>query len=182
MAKALIPLAEGFEDVEAITIIDVLRRGGIEVVTASISGNLLVKSSHGIEVKADASFADASKDDYDVIVLPGGAGTDRLRASDSLIARIAKQHADGLLLAAICAAPLVLADAGVLGDNQHATCYPTCQLDLPCQWVNEPVVEHEGIITGQGPGSSMLFALVILQAIMGEEMAHKVARGLITEF
>lgn len=182
MAKVLIPLAEGFEDVEAITIVDVLRRGGVEVVTAAMGDNLAVASAHGVEMKADALFNDIAGEEYDAIVLPGGPGTEKLRASERLIGRIVRQRADGRLLAAICAAPLVLADADVLLDGYHATCYPTCQLELPCQWVDEPVVEHEGIITGQAPGSATLFALVVLQALAGEATARKVARGMVADF
>ncbi len=182
MAKVLVPLAEGFEDVEAITIVDVLRRGGVEVVTAAIGDKLAVDSAHGVEMKADALFNDVADDEYAAIVLPGGPGTEKLRASERLIGRIVRQRADGRLLAAICAAPLVFADAGVLLDNYHVTCYPTCQLELPCQWVNQPVVEHEGIITGQAPGSATIFALVVLQALVGESTAHKVARGMVVDF
>ena len=182
MAKVLVPLAREFEDVEAITIIDVLRRGGMEVVTAAVGDGLSVVGAHGVEVKADELLDDVVDDEYDAIVLPGGAGVDKLRVSERLIKRIVRQRADGRLLAAICAAPLVLVDAGVLLDNYHATCYPTCQLELPCQWINQPVVEHEGIITGQAPGSAMLFALVVLQALMGEATVRKVARGLVVDF
>ena len=93
MAKALIPLAKGFEDVEAVTVIDVLRRGGVEVVTASLSGATEVVSAHGITMKADARLADVADGDFDAIVLPGGGeGTENLKNSDALIRLLQRQN------------------------------------------------------------------------------------------
>ncbi len=181
-AKALIVIADGFEDVEAVAAIDVLRRGGVEVVTASLSGRREVRSAHGVVMLADASFADVSGEVYDAIVLPGGGdGTQNLKASAELAERLRKQKADGGLLCAICAAPTVLVEAGVLDEGQHVTCYPTCALDLdrPCAGV--PVVADGNVITGQAPGSAVLFALVVLQALTDEKNAAKVARGMVTD-
>lgn len=183
MAKVLIPLANGFEEVEAVTIVDVLRRGGVEVVTASIHGSDEVIGVHGIRMKADALFAAVGDDAYDAIVLPGGGeGTENLKNSDALIRRIVRQREEGGLLAAICAAPTVLQEAGVLEPQYYATCYPTCQMELDCNWVNEPVVEHEGIITGQAPGSAAIFAIVILKTLTDDAVAKKVARGMVLDF
>ena len=180
MAKVLVPLANGFEDIEAVTIVDVLRRGGVEVVTASLRPETDVMSAHGIPMVADALLADVIDDEYDAIVLPGGGeGTENLRNCDPLIRRIVRQREEGRLLCAICAAPTVLQEAGVLEPEHHVTCYPTCQMDVDCNWVDEPVVEHEGIITGQAPGSAMIFALVVLTALVGETAAKKVSRGLV---
>lgn len=181
-AKALIVLADGFEDVEAVAAIDVLRRGGVEVVTASLSGRREVRSAHGVTMLADASFADVADEAYDAIVLPcGGEGTQNLKASAELAERLRKQKADGGLLCAICAAPTVFVEAGVLDEGQHVTCYPTCALDLdrPCAGV--PVVADGNVITGQAPGSAVLFALVVLQALTDEKNAAKVARGMVTD-
>ena len=183
MSRALIPMANGFEDIEALSIIDILRRGGVEVVTASIHAEREVRSAHGVSMKADALFADVAEEPFDVIVLPGGGeGTENLANCDRLIARLQRQRGEGRLLAAICAAPTVLSEAGVFSENQHATCYPSCQMDLSCPWINEPVVEHDGIITSQAPGTAMLFSLVVLQALAGEAVARKIARGLVFEF
>lgn len=183
MAKVLIPLAKGFEDIEAVTVVDVLRRGGVEVVTASIHSSLEVESAHGIVMKADALFADVADEDYEAIILPGGGeGTDNLKNSDALISRLVKQRSEERLVAAICAAPTVLQEAGILDPSQFVTCYPTCQMDVDCNWVNEPVVDHEGIITGQAPGSAMIFSLVVLQTLAGEAVAKKVARGMVFDF
>lgn len=182
MARVLLPLANGFEDIEAVTIVDVLRRGGVEVVTASIHDSEMVTSAHGIQMKADALFSAVGEDAYDAIVLPGGGeGTENLKNSESLIRRIVRQREDGGLLAAICAAPMVLQQAGVLEPEFYATCYPTCQMDLDCNWVNEPVVEHEGILTGQAPGSAAIFAMVLLRTLTDESVAKKVARGMVLD-
>ena len=181
--SALVPLANGFEEIEAVTIVDVLRRGGVEVVVAALDGSLEVKGAHGMVMRADASLADVIERDYDAIVLPGGGeGTDNLRKCDALLARIVRQREQRGLLAAICAAPMVLSDAGVLSPNQHATCYPTCQLELDCQWINQPVVEHNGIVTGRAPGSATIFSLVVLKVLVGEQIVRKVARGMVFDF
>lgn len=182
MSNALVLLAEGFEDIEAVTVIDILRRGGVTVVTAAVGDSLAVMSAHGIEMKADALFADAAAADYDALVLPGGGkGTENLKSSPAVLQRLRRQQADGRLLCAICAAPTVLVEAGVLAPGQQVTCYPTCvmELDRPCAGV--PVVGDGNVITGQAPGASTLFALVVLQTLKGEAVAQKVARGLVTD-
>ena len=182
MAKALVPLANGFEDVEAITVVDVLRRGGVEVVTASVHDQLSVRSAHGVRMEADALFADAAESAYDAIVLPGGGeGTENLRRSGAVISRLRRQREEGGLLCAICAAPTVLVEAGVLDRETEVTCYPTCQKGLDRPWAPAPVVVDGGVITGQAPGSALLFALVVLQTLTGELVARKVARGMVTD-
>lgn len=183
MAKILLPLADGFEDIEAVCIIDVLRRGGVEVVSASMGSSLDVVSAHGVKLQADAFFSAVVDNNYDAIVLPGGGpGTEKLRSSEVLLRRLVKQREDGGLVCAICAAPLVLSDAGIFNRSHFATCYPTCQMEIDCEWVNQPVVEHDGIITGQGPGSAALFALVLLKTLVSETVARKVARGMLVDF
>ena len=180
MSKVLVPLVEGLEDIEAVTIVDVLRRGGVEVVTASVAGTPFVKSSHGIQMSADATFAQAAEETYDAIVLPGGPGTGNLKVP-AVLERLRRQKEDGRLICAICAAPTVLVEAGVLDPDQHVTCYPTCSLDLDRPSAGVPVVCDGGVITGQAPGSAMLFALVVLQTLKGEAVAQKIARGMVTD-
>lgn len=181
-AKALVVLADGFEDVEAVTVVDVLRRGGVETVTASLSGAREVRSAHGVTMLSDASFADASKDDFDAVVLPGGGeGTDNLRASRELAEFLRRCKEEGKLLCAICAAPTVLVQAGVLDEGQHVTCYPTCAFDLDRPCVGVPVVADGNVITGQAPGSALLFGLVVLSALTDEKTAARVARGMVTD-
>ena len=182
MARVLVPLAEGFEEVEAVTVVDVLRRGGVEVVLASIGEGLETRGAHGMTVTADAMFADVAEEDYDAIVLPGGGpGTERLRNSDALAGRLVRQAKEGRLLCAICAAPTVLVDAGVLEPGVHITCYPTCQMELDRPWSPVPVVADGNVITGQAPGSALLFGLVVLQTLAGKSVAQKVARAMVTD-
>lgn len=182
MAKVLIPLAEGFEEIEAIGVVDILRRGGVEVVMASIGDGLDVQAAHGTTVRADALFQDVAADLFDAIILPGGgAGMENLRASDAVLDRLRRQKEDGGLMCAICAAPLVLVAAGVLEEGQHVTCYPTCQMELDRPWVNQPVVEHDNVITAQGPGSALLFGFVILKTLVGESVVMKVARAMVAD-
>lgn len=181
MAKALVPLAEGFEDIEAVTIIDVLRRGGVNVVTAAVADALEVKSAHGVVMLADALFEDVAAADYDVIVIPGGPGTDNLIRNESLKERLVRQKESGGLLAAICAAPLVLTNAGVVDPELHVTCYPTCAPGLDRPRAEAPVVEDGAVITGEAPGSALLFSLVVLKALQGEEAASRVAQGMVTD-
>ena len=182
MATALIPLAKGFEDIEAVTIIDVLRRGGVDVVTASIHDGLDVMSAHGIVMRADVLLSAVGDAEYDAIVLPGGGeGTENLKKSEALTSLLHRQAEDERLICAICAAPTVLVQAGVLENDTQVTCYPTCQMDLDRRWSPAPVVADGLFITGQAPGSAMLFALVVLQTLVGEKTAQKVARGMITD-
>ena len=182
MARVLVPLADGFEEVEALTVVDVLRRGGQEVVTAAVGQSLDVKGAHGVLVKADALFDDVADDPFEAIVLPGGGeGTERLKNSDALIRRLQRHAEEHGLLCAICAAPTVLVEAGVLEPGIHFTCYPTCQMELDRQWSPVPVVADGNVITGQAPGSALLFSLIVLQALAGEAVARKVARLMVTD-
>jgi len=183
MATALVPLAEGFEEIEALSIVDVLRRGGVEVVTASVNGAKSVKGAHAVTVEADMPLADAAGGEYDAIVLPGGGeGTENLKRCDAIADMLRRQKERGGLIAAVCAAPTVLVAAGVVDPGVHMTCYPSMQMELDRPWAAAPVVEDGGIVTGQGPGCSILFALVTLKSLCGEAVAHKVARGMVADF
>lgn len=182
MAKVLVPLADGFEEIEAVTVVDVLRRGGVEVVTAAIAGDLEVKGAHGMVMRADRKFSEAQDDDYEAIVLPGGGeGTQNLKNCEALIERLRRQKDEGRLNAAICAAPLVLVEAGVVEPGIHVTCYPTVSVEMDRAVAQVPVIADRDIVTGQAPGAAMLFALVLLKKLAGERVANKVARGLVTD-
>ena len=182
MARVLVPLADGFEEVEAVTVIDVLRRGGVEVVTASVHDRLEVKGAHGMQLRADRQFDEAQRAPYDAIVLPGGGGcAETFKQLQPLHERLQRQHDENRLLCAICAAPTVLEAAGVLDEGVEVTCYPSCQGDLERPWVPAPVVVDGAVITGQAPGTAMLFALVVLQTLAGERVARKVAQGMVTD-
>ena len=180
MARVLVPLAEGFEEIEAVTVVDVLRRGGVETVVAATGQDLEVVGAHGTRIKADAIFSDVSSQAFDAIVLPGGGqGAELLKADERVIALLRRMNDERALICAICAAPVVLVEAGVLHESQHVTCYPTLvpQLDRPC--ANVPVVADRNVVTGQGPAAAMLFAHVVLSRLAGEAVARKVARGML---
>lgn len=182
MKKVLVPLADGFEDIEAVSIVDVLRRGGVEVVPAALGGGEAVRSAHGLFLRAEARLSDVLEDEYDAIILPGGGeGTQNLKACAPLLERLRRQKAEGRLVCAICAAPTVLEAAGVLED-EDVTCYPSCapEMGRPVQRV--PVVADGLVVTGQGPGAATLFALAVLAQLEGARAAHVVANGMVTEF
>lgn len=179
---AVVLLAEGFEDIEAVTVIDVLRRGGVNTVTASVGESLDVDSAHGVTVRADRLLSDLGDDLWDALILPGGMpGTANL-AKSPLVVDALKRHVDNSrLICAICAAPTVLVSSGVLPSGVHVTCYPSCSVDLDRTPAGAPVVADGNFITGQAPGSAMLFALVVLQHLMGRNVAAKTANGLVTD-
>ena len=182
MAKVLVPLADGFEEIEAVTVVDVLRRGGVEVVTASVHDRLDVRGAHGMKIGVDRHFDEAQRDSYDAIVLPGGGGcAETFRQFEPLHERLRRQRDAHRLLCAICAAPTVLEAAGVLDEETEVTCYPTCRDDLERPWSPAPVVHDGTVITGQAPGTATLFALVVLKALADDHLAHSVAAGLVTD-
>ena len=182
MKTALVPLADGFEDIEAVAIIDVLRRGGVEVVTASLGADRSAVSAHGIRMETDSTLSDMISKRWDAIVLPGGGeGTANLKACEPLILRLRRQkYEDGGLVCAICAAPTVLAAAGVLED-EDVTCYPTCAEEMGRPVADVPAVADGQIITGRGPGAAVTFALAVLMHLADEETAQNVAAGMVAE-
>ncbi len=182
MKKVLIPLAQGFEDIEAVSIIDVLRRGKVNVVTASLTSERSVLSAHGIRMEADAVLDDVIDEEYTAIILPGGGeGTANLKADENLAERLRRQKEEGGLVCAICAAPTVLDAAGVLED-EAVTCYPSCSPEMTCKVQHVPVIADGQVITGQGPGAATLFALVVLAHLAGHDRAQSVANGMLAEF
>ena len=180
--RVLIPLADGVEELEAVTVIDILRRGGVDVTSAALGATLPVKGSHGITLLADACWASLDTDAFDALVLPGGGkGTDNLLSDARVIEAVQAFDEAGKCVAALCAAPTVLAKAGIL-KYRKATCYPTVASQLGKSYDDAPVIADGNVITSQGPGTAMLFALVLVQHLAGEEAAHRVADGLLTQF
>ncbi len=185
MARALVPLAEGFEEIEGVTIIDILRRGGVEVNSAYLPGEFatdLITGANGITVQADMPLANAVVDEYDIIVLPGGwGGTNRL-AENELTQKLLKEFkARGKWVAAMCAAPYALHVAGVLSPKY--TCYPSVEEQIrPEDWINEKVVVDEKVITSQGPGTAICFALEIVRQLVGEESCETVRNGTLATY
>jgi len=173
-------LAEGFEEIEALTVVDLLRRAGIETETVSITGRLPVTGSHGVKVIADILFEDAVYNNCDYIVLPGGMpGSSNLDAHTGLREKILSFHNQGKGLAAICAAPLVLGHAGVLG-GKKATCYPGFEKELEgAEALTDTVVVDGSVITSRGPATAIPFALALIEKIKGKETAGEIADGIL---
>ena len=174
--------ADGFEEVEAMTIVDLLRRAGIETETVSVTGRLPVMGAHGVKVVTDILFEDAVYADCELIVLPGGMpGASNLDAHEGLREKIYSFHNQGKRLAAICAAPLVLGHAGVL-EGKKATCYPGFEKELEgAELKEDAVVSDSGVITSRGPATAMAFALTIIKELKGKEAADEIAAGLLYE-
>lgn len=182
MPKALVPLAQGCEELEAVTIIDLLRRANIEVITASLTREPVV-ASRGVVLVADTTLkAAAEMDDFDIVILPGGlVGADHLAASTLLTRLIKKMIAADKLVAAICAAPRALAKNGFL-DGKTVTAYPGFidSKDFPNIHYTGSAVECDGqIITSRGPGTAMDFALTLIARLTNEKTRNTVEEGLV---
>ena len=175
-----IHLADGFEEIEAMTIVDLLRRAEIETETVSVTGHLPVTGAHGVKVVADILFEDAVYSACKLIVLPGGMpGASNLDAHDGLREKILSFFNQGKPLAAICAAPLVFGHAGIL-EGKKATCYPGFEKELEGALLSEDaVVVDSGIITSRGPATAMAFALALIEELKGKETADRIAEGLL---
>ncbi len=182
MAKVLVPLANGFEEIEAVTIIDVLRRGGVEVTTASLNSDEQVHGSNGITVLANTLIQYVTSDDFDMIVLPGGIpGAEHLRDDTRVQALLKEFDEKGKTVGAICAAPIALYSAGVLKDEY--TCYPGYeQVIKNSDFKDEKVVESKNILTSRGPGTAICFALEIVKKLVGEETYEQLKAGLLADF
>jgi 4-methyl-5(b-hydroxyethyl)-thiazole monophosphate biosynthesis len=173
-------LAEGFEEVEAISIIDVLRRADLDVIVVSMTGKTEVTGAHQIKVIADQLFENMNYDQVDMIVLPGGIpGATNLDAHSGLRDMIRKFDSEKKSLAAICAAPLVFGNLGILNGKQ-AVCYPGYEKYLKgAEVMTIPVVESENVITGRGAGVSMKFALKIVEKMVSQEKAEILAKQML---
>jgi DJ-1 family protein len=169
-------LANGFEETEAVATIDVLRRAEINVITVSISNSKTVTGAHGIPVIADEIFAETDFSTADLLFLPGGMpGTKYLGEHEELKQLLLHQVNSGKKIAAICAAPTVLAKIGIL-DNKEAICYPGFESDLTNAVIStKTVVKSGNVITGKGPGVTIPFALEIVEELKGKAIANKIA-------
>ncbi|VAW37247.1 DJ-1/YajL/PfpI superfamily, includes chaperone protein YajL (former ThiJ), parkinsonism-associated protein DJ-1, peptidases PfpI, Hsp31 [hydrothermal vent metagenome] len=185
MKRALIPIATGFEEVEAIAVIDVLRRGGIEVTTATIgpSASDAVEGRCAVKILTDTTLDEAATGPcFDILILPGGAGGTETLLKDKRIEQVIKNHREnGSFIAAICAAPLVLSNAGVTCAGV-VTCHPSVRDRVRAkEIINDRVVVDGKIITSQGPGSAIEFAFTILELLSGKEKAAEVNKGFLAE-
>lgn len=181
MAKVLVPLAPGFEELEAITIIDLLRRANIEVTTAGLDDQP-VRASRGNIIIPDTSIDNIMHDTFDMIVLPGGLpGANNLRDNQQVQTLIKQQHAQGKLLGAICAAPRALAAAGVL-DGKTITCYPGALDEIGetnFQITEKEIVADGNIVTSRGPGTAMDFALELIELLSDKNMRQTVSAQMV---
>lgn len=169
MARVIVPVADGFEEVEAVTVIDLLRRAGIEVVVAALEART-VTGSHGIALQADTDLDAALAGEFDMVVLPGGLpGADHLDADPRVRALLERMAASGKFTAAICAAPKVLASAGLLAGKRH-TAFPGI-LDSAGA---DAVVTDGKVITSRGPGTAMDFALTLVESLLGKAKRDEV--------
>ncbi len=179
MIKALVPLAQGCEEMEAVIILDTLRRAQWEVLSAGLDERP-VTASRRVVLMPDAVWSSIQPAEYDLLVIPGGAqGVKNLRA-DARVVQAARQFFEaGKLVAAVCAGPLVLQDAGLL-QGRPATCHPSVAAELATAcWQDKPVVVDGNLVTSQGPGTSFRFALTLIALKDGVDKAAAVARAMI---
>ncbi len=182
MASVLVPLAEGFEEIEAVSIIDVLRRGGVEVVTAYLY-NREVNGANGITILANTKITDVVAEDFDMIVLPGGMpGSEHLR-DDQRVQKLLKEFDEaGKNIGAICAAPIALDKAGVLKEGY--TCYPSYDEQIKTSGFTDSkkVVKSKNVLTSRGPGTAICFGLSIVKELVGEETYRQLKAGLLADY
>ncbi|MBF6057844.1 DJ-1 family glyoxalase III [Thiomicrorhabdus heinhorstiae] len=181
MAKVLVPLAQGCEELEAVTLIDLMVRAGIEVVTASLDDERVITASRGVQLIAQTTLDQVLGQEFDLVVLPGGLpGADYLNEDPRIIELLQRTVQHGGLSAAICAAPKVLVSAGLL-DNREATSYPGVIDVEPApgmQYLDLPVVDAGSVLTSKGPGTAMDFALILIERLCGAEKRLEVEQGL----
>ena len=184
MSKVLVPLAKGFEEIEAVSIIDILRRAEIEVLVASLEDNFLVKGANGIAIEANYHVENIKAQDIDMIVLPGGWDGTYALADDENVQRILKEmDAKGKNIGAICAAPYALNKAGVL--KEKYTCYPSVENEIQRDGYagdKSMVVEDANIMTSRGPATAICFALSIVKKLKGEETYNSIKSGVLASY
>ena len=178
MVKALVFLATGFEEIETVTIVDVLRRAGIEVIVAGLTPNA-IEGAHEMKMVPDTSLDDVEIEDFDAIVVPGGnPGYKNLRKDSRVISMIKQAFNSNKLIAAICAAPAVLSDAGTL-KGKACTIYPGMENELekgggiPKQ---DTIVIDENLVTSRGPATALPFAITLVEKLAGKEAAEAVSK------
>ena len=186
MASVLLPLAEGFEEVEAVGLIDVMRRGGIEVRIAYIDDRLkhgkVVIGGNGIGVKADTALKNVISDDFDMMVLPGGWDGTYALAEHARVIELVQEFEANKIIGAMCAAPYVLKKAGVLGNAY--TCYPGAKDEIghPGYRDDVKVVTDGNVMTSKGPGTAVCFGLAIVERLVGKESMQAVKDGMLLDY
>jgi 4-methyl-5(b-hydroxyethyl)-thiazole monophosphate biosynthesis len=179
--KILVPIAEGFEEIEAVTIIDVMRRADLEVTVAGLGTSSPILGSRGIRVQPDVALEDLDPTGFDVIVLPGGLGcTEAFMGDEGVLASLRTHHGAGKLTAAICAAPMVLAKAGLI-DGVPVTSHPAVRGNLGnAEVCDSPrVIQSGNVMTSQGAGTAMEFALALVEELCGADKASELATAMV---
>ena len=181
MKKVFQFMADGFEDIEALIPVDVLRRGGIDIKTVSINGSNIVESAHGVQMVTDLTFEEVEGElkDADLLMLPGGMpGAENLNAHEGLKKALVAQAEAGKMVAAICAAPLVLGGLGILREKR-ATCYPGFEQTLEGAEYTADLWTIDGnVVTGEGPAAALPYAYSLLALLASEDTAREVAEGM----
>lgn len=177
MKKVLVPLAPGFEEIEVMGIVDILRRAGIEVVVAGTTDGL-IEGLHGVKVQPDVLLADVLGSSFNMLILPGGGiGVDNLK-KDERVLELVREYIDNKLISAICAAPTILKAAGVT-KGRTLTCYPSEKEAFPEEYVDKRVVKDGNLITSQGPGTAIEFACAIVEVLVSPEVSTQISTGVL---
>lgn len=184
MSRVLVPLAKGFEEIEAVSIIDVLRRAGVDVVVAALSGEMLVEGANGITIQADTEVKNVTANELDMVVLPGGWDGTHALADDANVQNLLREmDAKGKNIGAICAAPFALNKAGVL--KEKYTCYPSVENEIQKEGYQGDaamVVEDQNVMTSRGPATALCFGLAIAKKLQGEETYNALKEGLLATY
>lgn len=173
----LVIVAEGFEEIEAVTPIDVLRRAGADVKVAALGGETHVSGRSGIRIRTDTTLADLDGIGFDCVLLPGGPGVERLQEDPRVAALVRRQNSSGGWIAAICAAPVILKAAGILEGRRH-TAHFSVAAEMPAAETGERVVADGRLITSRGAGTALDFGLMIVEKLFSREKAAEVARSI----
>jgi 4-methyl-5(b-hydroxyethyl)-thiazole monophosphate biosynthesis len=172
----LVFLADGFEEIEVVVPVDLLRRAGASVTTAALGDGIHVTGRSGVTLHSDTTAAAAEGTPFDCVFVPGGPGVSRLRTDPRVLARLQRQNESAGWIAAICAAPVVLKDAGVLGGRRH-TAHFSVASELPGALLGERVVVDGHLITSRGAGTAFEFGLALVEALFSSDKASEVGRS-----
>lgn len=182
MKNSVIFLANGFEEIEALTVVDILRRANLKCDMCSIE-DTYVTGSHGITVKADLIISDINSEDYNCLILPGGMpGAKNLKENIEIIDLVKSFNKTGKLVAAICAAPIVLKAADII-EGRKITSFPGVKSQLTgCDYQEEIVIQQDNLITSRGPATAIQFALQLVKNLSGEEASEKLRKDMLVDF
>lgn len=182
MAKVVLPLAKGFEELEAVALIDVMRRGGIEVCIAYLGQEPTVLGANGITIVAETPISEIDSGLFDMMVLPGGWGGTYALAEDAKVISLLQEFKANKIVGAMCAAPYVLKKAGVLGHDY--TCYPGSrdEINHPGYREDSKVVVDGNVLTSKGPGTAVCFGLAIVERLVGAQAMQSVKEGMLIDY